>query len=89
MSELASDKYQGKVASLDRLNAYTIARRELIRRAFRLRFTTSATLKSAKSVLDVGCGNATLRGLVARRTKAEIASTRHMRKLSSNESRCW
>jgi hypothetical protein len=48
MSELASDKYQGKVASLDRLNTYTIARHELINRAFRLCFTTSAMLKSAK-----------------------------------------
>ncbi|HEX9072513.1 MAG TPA: hypothetical protein VF852_11250 [Pseudolabrys sp.] len=74
MSELACNRYQGKVASLDRLNAYTIARHELIIRILSFRFTTSATLKSAKAIAFWMSTAVTLRS-------EALSGTRHMRKL--------
>jgi 2-polyprenyl-3-methyl-5-hydroxy-6-metoxy-1,4-benzoquinol methylase len=74
MSEIAFDKYQTKGAyhwtevfgPVHRLNAYTMARYELIIRALR-----DAKIGRGDKVLDVGCGDAALSGLVAMRMQAE------------------
>lgn len=73
MSEISFDKYEIKgpyhwaecFGPIHRINAYTIARYELILGALR-------EVRKDDRVLDVGCGDAALSGLVAMRTEAEI-----------------
>ncbi len=75
MSEIAFDKYQTKGAyhwtevfgPVYRLNAYTMARYELIIRAL-----LGVQIGKGDRVLDVGCGDAALGGLVVMRTQAAI-----------------
>jgi SAM-dependent methyltransferase len=75
MSEISFDKYEIKgpyhwiecFGPVHRINAYTIARYELILTALR-----GANVRESDHVLDVGCGDAALSGLVATRTGAKI-----------------
>lgn len=75
MSEISFDKYEVKGAyhwaecfgPIHRINAYTIARYDLILGALR-----DAKIRHGDHVLDVGCGDAALSGLVAMRLGAEI-----------------
>jgi len=75
MSELSFDKYAVKGAyhwaecfgPLHRMNAYTLGRYEIVLSAL-----ASAQLSPTFRVLDVGCGDGALSGLIAMQTKAQI-----------------
>jgi 2-polyprenyl-3-methyl-5-hydroxy-6-metoxy-1,4-benzoquinol methylase len=75
VSEIAFDKYARKRAyhwtecfgPLHRRNAYTIGRYEMVLAALR-----SAGIGAGHRVLDVGCGDGALTGLIAMRTGARV-----------------
>jgi 2-polyprenyl-3-methyl-5-hydroxy-6-metoxy-1,4-benzoquinol methylase len=75
MSEIAFDKYAIKGAyhwvecfgPIHRLNAYTIGRYEMISTAL-----AQSRLGQHDDVLDVGCGDAALTGLIAMQTGANV-----------------
>ncbi len=76
MTEIVFDKYAVKGAyhwvecfgPLHRINAYTIGRYDMVLAALE-----AARLGADAHVLDVGCGDGALTGLIAMRTKARVS----------------